>query len=102
MIGCEHNDFQTDNWKTQVEEILTVCLSFGSKETNIDELVDDDVQDAERDNAAFDDAHASELRVVNKAQVVLVYIVLEHEEYHGKKWYVGDQCREDHGNGKSR
>ena len=60
VISCEHNDFQTDDWKTQVQEILTVCLSFGSKETNIDELVDDDVQDAERDNAAFDDAHASD------------------------------------------
>ena len=74
-------------------------VSLGSKKANIYHLVQDYIKDCQRNNLSLDYTDAVEFSIVDKAQVVLIHIILEHEKDHAKHRDVGDECREDHGDG---
>lgn len=97
VVAAESNYLNTNDSKTRVEEICTMLLGFRREESNIDELINDNIEDTEGDDAALDYAHAQELRRVHETQIVLVHCVLEHEENHGEYRHVGHQGREHHG-----
>ena len=74
-------------------------VSLRSEKANINHLIQDYIEDCQRDDLPLDDADAVEFSVVDEAQVVLVHIILEHEKDHAEQRDVWDECREDHGDG---
>lgn len=58
VVAAESNYLNTNDSKTRVEEICTILLGFGREESNIDELINDNIEDTEWNDAALDYAHA--------------------------------------------
>lgn len=45
VVAAESNYLNTDDSETRVEEICTILLGFRREESNIDELIDDNIED---------------------------------------------------------
>ena len=58
VVAAESNYLNTNDSKTRVEEICTILLGFGREESNIDKLINDNIEDTEGNDAALDYAHA--------------------------------------------
>ena len=87
---CQHDA------QSNVQVSIPLVLGLGRKETNVNELVHDYVENRKRHNTSLDDANTSELRPVYKCQIVLVDIVFEQEEYHGEDGHIWNNDREYH------
>lgn len=87
---CQHDA------QSNVQVSVALVLGLRRKETNVDELVHDYVENRKRHNTSFDDAYTSELWPVYKGQIVLVDIVFEQEEHHGEYGHIWHNNRENH------
>ena len=102
-MECQNDQKLNGNkGESDIEEIFTIFLRFWSEKSNIDNLINDNVENGERHDPALNYAHTMELCVVHETQIVLVDIVLECEEDHRKDGHIGHQSREDHCNGECR
>lgn len=89
-IEVRYNDcyeFYGHHNKTKDQE-LTI-FDFWGKKADIDQLVQHNVEDGERNDAPLDKPKTSKLGIVHETEIVFVDVVFEHKEKGCKKGHIG-------------
>ena len=89
----DDEQLNNDDRHSNPKEFLAL---FRSEEAYIDDLTEDYVENGHWNNLLSDDSRASEFRVVDETEIVLVDVVLEQEEANCKHWHVRDKRGEHH------